>query len=69
MAGQGTHNETLRLLSEVIGGYPMAIETQLDRRPIPVIADVPSPAPGLGFQEYAEAIAAAIRGASLLSLR
>jgi predicted KAP-like P-loop ATPase len=29
---------------------------------LPVIADVPSPSPGLGFQEYAEAIADAVRG-------
>jgi hypothetical protein len=29
---------------------------------IPVVADLPSTCPGLGFQEYAEAIADAVRG-------
>jgi hypothetical protein len=30
--------------------------------PLPIIADVPSENPQLGFQEYAEALADAIRG-------
>lgn len=37
-------------------------EASVPRRPLSIIADVPTPQPGLGFAEYAAALADAIRG-------
>jgi len=45
----------------------MSIELQHIADPIKVIADVPSRKPQLGFQGYADAIAAAVRGENLLN--